>query len=81
MLNFLEAGFRRLVTGIDVGMVLSREPPVRLFDGVGRRVASHPQNLVIIAIWHRMPNPDRLVRYPPVPSDLAYDAWSAAARR
>ena len=52
-LNFLESALRRLVARIDVGMVLPREPTIGLFDGLGRRVASHSQDFVIIAFGHR----------------------------
>ena len=60
VLELLESSFGRLVAGVDVGMVLARQRAVSLLDGLGRCVASHAQNLVIIAIWHRATDPGGL---------------------
>ena len=53
LLDFLELRFRRLVARIDVGMVLPCQRSIGLLDRLGRRVTSHPKDLVIIAFCHR----------------------------
>ena len=47
-LNFLEALFGRFVAGIQVGMILARQPAIRLANLVFFGVARHSQRLVVI---------------------------------
>jgi hypothetical protein len=49
-LKLLEAVFRRFVAGVQVGMVLAREPPVGLADVLRAGIAADPESLVIILL-------------------------------
>ena len=52
LVDFLEARFGGLVAGIQIGMILARQPPISFLDLFLVRVLLNTQNLVVVLILH-----------------------------
>src|SRR5882724_4951815 len=51
--DLLEALLRRLVSGIQVGMILARQLPVGFLDFGGARLSGHTEDLIVVHGWKR----------------------------